>query len=128
MNNLSSIKSDGSEIYRDESRSVTTTDNVVSINRNKVPGTYLNARERKIIPEEAYFVGGVIFSLVLPQFIYSLYGGFLVTSAFAGSGLAGLILGFVMYNHSPYRPSSIFSLGAVPGAPKTEGKSLGKAA
>ena len=128
MNNLVSIKSGDSEMGQDETRSVTTAGNVVSINSYKVLGMYLNALERERIPEEVYFVVGVIFSLVLPQFIYSLYGGFPAVAAFAASGLAGLALGFAKYRRSPYWPNSFFGLEAVPRTPRSEGGSLRKAA
>lgn len=82
-------------------------DNVVSINRVKVLGAYIDAQNGELIPEDAYFYAGVLLSVVLPQFTFFVYGGPLPLLAFAVIVLAGSIYGLARYR-SPYRfPSCV---------------------
>jgi hypothetical protein len=86
-------------------------DNLVSINRNKFLGEYIDARNGELIPEGAYFCAGVFFSVLLPQFTLFVYGGFAPLIAFAACALAGSLLGVVRYR-SPYEPPSCVEIGA----------------
>jgi hypothetical protein len=102
--------------------------NVVSINHKRILGTYINTQGRELIPDEAYFVGGVFFSVLFPQFIYCLYGGLLSLIAFASSGLAGALLGLAMYYRLPYRQPSCFDTGTVTQDPPRKDVTLKEAA
>jgi hypothetical protein len=82
--------------------------NVVSINRGKVLGAYIDAQCSGLAKEDAYFYAGVLSSLVLPQYVLFIYGGFLALIAFAITGLIGLTLGVTRYYWFPYRPLSCF--------------------
>jgi hypothetical protein len=79
--------------------------NVVSINRHKLLGKYIDAWNNEFIPKDAYFFAGVFLWILLPQLTFVLYGGFSPLIAFAASALAGSILGVVRYR-SPYTPPS----------------------
>jgi hypothetical protein len=102
--------------------------NLVSINRNKVLGTYINAQNRNRIPDDTYFYAGVFLSAVLPQFIFFIYGGFLPLLAFAVSGLAGSTLGLASYYWLPYRPLSCVNGETEAQVPPREDTSRKKAA
>ena len=79
--------------------------NVISINRNKLLGKYINAWNNELIPEDAYFCAGVFLWMLLPQSTFFLYGSFPPLIAFAACALAGSLLGVAMYR-SPYAPPS----------------------
>lgn len=82
--------------------------NVVSINRRKVLGAYIDAQAGGLANEDAYFCAGVLSSLVMPQYVLFVYGGSLALIAFAVTGLIGLALGVAKYYWLPYRPHSGF--------------------
>jgi len=106
--------------------------NVISIDRRsknrKVLGITLSAQNSGYIPDEAFFFTGILLSIVLPEGIYSVYGGIFPLTAFAGCALAGLIWGLIRYYISPYRIISCVSTGTVPQSPPGEDTMRKKAA
>jgi hypothetical protein len=103
-------------------------DNVVSINRNKILGAYIEAHDSKFNPDSAYFWTGICLSVLLPQYIFYIYGGLLPVTVCAVSMLAGLILGLVRYNRSPYRPLSCVDMEVGARVPPREDASRKRAA
>jgi hypothetical protein len=90
---------------------------VVSINKGRFLGSYSEAENSQRIPDAVYFVAGVLVSMVYPQIIYSVYGGFVPLIAFVCSALTGFVLGVVVYRFSPHRIISCVNTGTVPQAP-----------
>jgi hypothetical protein len=93
--------------------------NVVSINRGKVLEAYLDAQGVGLDNEDAYFYVGVLSSLVLPQYVLFVYGGFLALTAFAITGVVGLTLGVARYYWLPYRLVSCLDKEAEVRMPRT---------
>jgi hypothetical protein len=93
---------------------------VVSINNRRFLGAYDYAQKSERIPEDIFFFSGVIFSMALPQGIYSVYGGFISLIAFVGSALAGSLWGLVRYRRLPRRIISCVDMGTMPQAPKSK--------
>ena len=93
---------------------------VTSINKGRFLGSYSEAQDSERIPDAVYFVTGVLVSMVLPQIIYSVYGGFVPLIAFACSTFAGVFLGLVVYRFSTNRSISCVGTGTVPQAPPGE--------
>jgi hypothetical protein len=86
--------------------------NLVSINRGKVLGDYIDAQFGETT-EDAYFYAGVLLSVVLPQYALSVYGRFFPMIAFAITGLVGLTLGLARYYWFPYQSLSCVDSKAV---------------
>lgn len=101
--------------------------NVISINTRRVLGASSQIQTTKRFPDAAVFLTGVILSVVLPESIYCVYGGLLPLIAFAGSALAGTIVGLVMYQ-SPYRGMSCVSTDSMPQAQSSKPVTLKRAA
>lgn len=80
--------------------------NVISINRNKLLGAYIDAQNKERIPEDAYFYAGVFLWVLLPQLTLFLYGGITPLIIFAACALGGSLLGVAKY-YSPSAPPSI---------------------
>lgn len=99
---------------------------VISINSKKVLGQYIDARSGELIPEEAYFFAGVFLSVVLPQWIFYVYGGLVPGLAFAASAVSGSLFGVAKYRSS-YRPLPCV-VGAAARVPPREGASCKRAA
>lgn len=76
---------------------------VASINRGKFLGSYCDDARKERIPDQVYFAAGVLLSLGLSQFIFGVYGGATVVTAFAGSAAAGVVWGLVKYLRGPYQ-------------------------
>jgi hypothetical protein len=93
---------------------------VTSINKGRFLGSYSDAQKSERIPDAVYFVTGVMLSIVLPQMIYSVYGGFVPLIAFVSSTLTGFFLGLVVYRLSPERRISCVATATVPQAPSGE--------
>ena len=102
--------------------------NVVALNSRRFLGAYCEAQNSKSIPEEVFFFTGVILTIVLPQIIYSAYGGLVILFMFAGVALAGTFLGVAMYYQLPYKLISFAKMGTVPQAPPSGSNTLKKAA
>lgn len=85
--------------------------NIVSINRdNEVSflGAYIEAQNNQRIPEEVFFVAGVILTVGLPESFLVIYGGLIPFIVFASSLLAGAGLGLAIdYYKSPYQTLSL---------------------
>jgi hypothetical protein len=77
--------------------------NLVSINSKKVLGAYMDAQNSELITEGTYFYMGVLLSVVLPQFVLSVYGGFLPLIELALSAVVGSSIGLARYYWFPYR-------------------------
>lgn len=88
--------------------------NVISINKNSEGdkgsflGAYIEAQNNQHIPEEVFFVAGVILTVGLPEFLLSVYGGLIPFIVFASSLLAGIGLGLATdYYKTPYQTLSL---------------------
>lgn len=93
---------------------------VTSINKGRFLGSYSEAQNSERIPDAVYFVTGVMVSMVVPQIIYSVYGGFVPLIAFVCSSLTGFFLGLAVYRFSANRIISCVGTGTVPQAPSGE--------
>lgn len=102
--------------------------NTVPINSKKFLGGYSDAQNRERIPDEALFFAGVIFSVTLPQIIFSAYGGFILLEVFLAVASVGTILGVTMYYRFPYKVPSCVEYGDVPQVPPREDTKKKKAA
>jgi hypothetical protein len=107
--------------------------NVVSINSRKfkdrnVLGITLSSQNSGYIPDKAFFFTGILSAMVLPEGIYSAYGGLVPLIAFAGCALTGVTWGLIRYYILPYRITSCFSTGTVPQSPPGEDTMRKKAA
>lgn len=101
---------------------------VESINSRKVLGAYCDAQNNERLPEEAFFVTGVILTVVCPQIIFYSYGGIIPLIALSGSALVGTLLGLSMHRQSAYRVISTIRTGNIPQAPTNEDRTTRKAA
>jgi hypothetical protein len=90
---------------------------VVSINQGRFLGSYIEAENSERRLDALCFFTGVMVSMVLPQIIFSVYGGFVPVIAFVCSALTGVLLGFVIYRFSPHRTLSCVGTSSVPQAP-----------
>ncbi len=102
--------------------------NVITLNGRMFLSAYCDEQNGVRIPDEAPFVIGVIFSIVLPQIIFFSYGGLVPLIAFVVNALAGTIWGLVLYRKAPYRIISCISRGTLPQAPPSGHTTLKKAA
>jgi hypothetical protein len=102
-------------------------DNLVSINRKKILGDYIDAQDSEHIPEDAYFCAGVFLSVLLPQYTFYVYGGFLPLIAFTVCALAGAAFGLARY-WSPYTPLSCVATDTEEQVPPREDTSSKRAA
>jgi VIT1/CCC1 family predicted Fe2+/Mn2+ transporter len=107
--------------------------NVVSINKRrsnerKFLDAYSDAQTKERIPDDAFFVAGVILSMILPEGIYSFYGGIVPLAAFVATALAGTILGVTMYYTAAFSFISYFSKSTVLQSPPSRDTMKKKAA
>jgi hypothetical protein len=100
---------------------------VVPINRVRGTGANPDAQDNERTPEEAFLVAGAILTLVLPQFVLSVYGGLVAFAVCAGIALAGAAWGVASYKRSSYPVESRIT-GTTSQAPPKQIKPLPKAA
>lgn len=107
--------------------------NVVSINKDNngsrdLFGAYIKAQNNQRIPEEVFFVAGVILTVGLPELFFSIYGGLVPFIVFASTMLVGAGLGLATnYYKSPYQTLSL-SKEPVPQFPTSKKGTTKKAA
>lgn len=94
---------------------------VVSINHGKFLGSYIDAQNSVWVPDETYFFIGVLFSMVLPQIIYCIYGGLIPLLAVVSNASVGYFLGWTIYHRFPHRITSCFNAETEQQAPPDEG-------
>ena len=84
--------------------------NVVSINRDRFLGSYIDAQNARRIPEPLLEVG-VVLAAALPQLFLGTYGGSIVLLTLTVVALAGSVWGLEMYNRPPEPPASFSDTG-----------------
>lgn len=89
---------------------------VVPINRKRkrVLGAYINAHNAEGISEDIIFFIGVFFSTVLPQIIFSAYGGAIPLIVFGCIAVGGTLWGLAMRRRTPAWDASCFIAPALP--------------
>lgn len=105
--------------------------NIIKIdreNKNGFLGAYIEAQNNQRIPEEVYFVAGVVLTVGLPEIFLTIYGGLIPFIVFASSLAAGAGLGSA-FNHyrSPYQSLSL-GRGTAPRADASRNDTTRKAA
>ena len=79
---------------------------VVSIDRGKFLRYYIPLSKFETVLEEAFFVLGVLGTLIVPQVVYCVMGGPVMPWVFIVSAQAGVIVGLVKY----IRPATFASI------------------
>jgi hypothetical protein len=102
--------------------------NLISINKGSFLGDYIDAQNNQRIPEEVFFVAGVILTVGLPGYFNSVYAGLIPFLVFASTFLIGAGLGLAAYFYT--LPYQIISLDkeAMPEASTSKSDTTKKAA
>lgn len=90
--------------------------NIIRIDRENKDGflgDYIEAQNNRRIPEEVYFVAGVIFTVGLPEIFFVIYGGLIPFVVFASGLTVGAMLGWAFDRlKAPRQSLSIWKGGA----------------
>jgi hypothetical protein len=85
--------------------------NIINLNRenrNGFLGGYVEAQNNRFIPEELYFVAGVILTVGLPEIFFTIYGGLIPFIVFGSIATAGAGLGWAFNRYrAPYQSLSL---------------------
>jgi hypothetical protein len=78
--------------------------NIIPINKENKGGflgAYIEAQNNQRIPEEVYFVAGVILTVGLPETFFGIYGGLIPFVVFGSSLMIGAGLGWAFDYYKP---------------------------
>lgn len=85
--------------------------NIIKLNRENQSGflsRYLEAQNNRFIPEELYFVAGVILTVGLPEIFFTIYGGLIPFIVFGSIATVGVGLGWAFDRYrAPYQSLSL---------------------
>jgi hypothetical protein len=91
-------------------------------------GSYIKAQNDQRIPEEVFFVAGVILTVGLPELVLSIYGGLTPFIVLASTLLAGGGLGLVAYCYKLPHQTMWLDTEAISRVPMSESDMTKKAA
>jgi hypothetical protein len=94
--------------------------NVVTINRGKLPSAYTDGQKTGSFRDQMTFFGGVALWMVVPKLVYAAYGGPISFSVFLGLGVIGTILGVMMYRYFPPKRLSVVTIDTMPEIARTQ--------